>query len=325
MQSSNLKAQNHSLKFKIFLINTAALFVCAVASEKVYFRDENQPLAIGFGQILGEISPPAIDFALLGIQPPPYFVESSYQPSVPDVTAAAVLILDRVSHEMLYKKNSRQKLPVASLTKLMTAVVALENLPLDEVVAIQNPADNGSKMGLVNGEKIRIEDLIWGLLLSSGNDAAYALMEEGNRRMETSFIQTMNEKAQFLGMQNTHFVNPSGLDQANHYSTAYDLALLTDYVLRFPLIDKTVATPKTTVTSTDGKIVHELKSTNELLGRIEGVTGVKTGTSQRAGDSLILLVERGGHEIIIVLLGSRERWAEGKALIDWVFKNFRWE
>lgn len=296
---------------------------------------KNQPVSAsqptGFNQVLGSQNNEGIN--LPQIVAPPYLIDNPLP--FPAISATSYEIYDRESRMEILGLNEHQQIATASLTKLLTAIVGLKNLKLDDVVEIGEPVINGSNMGLKAHEKIYFENLLWGLLLPSGNDAAYAIAQAagaiiGNsddpKISEQTFITAMNNEAQFLNLFESHFANPAGLDEIDHsnFSTAFDLARLSDYAVRFPIIASIVQTPTATVFSTDRKIFHQLINTNDLLGKIQGVIGIKTGTTPASGQSIILNVNRNGHEVIFVILGSKDRDSDARQLIEWVFKNYRW-
>lgn len=281
--------------------------------------------------------------------PAPLPIQTNQNLPTPQLTAKAVLVLDRAGHTLLFEKNAHQRLPPASLTKIMTALLTLENLPLEQVVVVGEVVngDNGSSMHLLAGERISVENLLWGLLLPSDNDAATVLAQalgeklmvqnsdsslppqftnqQFNNLTIQQFVSLMNSKAALLHLQNTRFENPVGFDEVSHFSTAYDLAILTNAALKYSILAQMVATLQKTVSSVDGKISHPLYSTNLLLGKVEGVQGVKTGTSDAAEECLVVLVEREGHAVLLVILGSETREEDAKKLIEWVYKNFIWD
>jgi D-alanyl-D-alanine carboxypeptidase len=258
-----------------------------------------------------------IEFAPISSYP----IKNSFAP-IANVSARAIYAFDLDSQVMLLEKNSQERLPPASLTKLMTAIVVLENCDPKKVITVGKLSKNGSLMGLIEGESITVESLLYGLLLPSGNDAAYALAKGCLGSVE-HFVYSMNEKAQYLGMKNTHFVNPAGFDHPHHYSTVKDLAVLSREALKNGLISKIIKTKKLRTTDISGQIVHELENLNQLLNNPE-VLGIKTGRTQKASENLILAREKNGHLIIVIILGSQDRFAEGRLLSDWVFANFTW-
>ncbi len=242
--------------------------------------------------------------------------------------AKAALLMDLDSGTLLYEKEARKSMSVASLTKIMTALVILENHDLDEVVMVEEDYNQTEELGvriwLNQYEKITVGNLLIGLLVRSAGDAAMALAAYHSGSVD-AFVNEMNARAQMLHLDHTHFTNPIGLDDPDHYSSAFDLAILTKHALRYPDFRRIVRLPRAAITSTDGEITHEFESTNYLLESYLDIRGVKTGTTDEAGQSLINLARhRNGKEVIVVLLNSPERFQESKRLIDWVFRNFSW-
>ncbi|MEK7526124.1 MAG: D-alanyl-D-alanine carboxypeptidase family protein [Patescibacteria group bacterium] len=244
--------------------------------------------------------------------------------SFPVVSSQGVIAVDIDSGTTLYEKNADQALLPASTTKILTALTALDYFPLEAKLTVERIVVDGQKMGLVKGEEITFENLLYGLLVYSGNDAAEVVAQNypGGREL---FVNAMNMKAKQLHMDNSRFENPVGFDNYNHTSTAKDMVRLARVAIQDPVISKIVATKHITVTDTTGKIAHNLQSTNELLEVIEGVKGVKTGWTQGARENLITLVERNNHKVMIAVLGSQDRFGETKELINWIFANYTWE
>lgn len=241
-----------------------------------------------------------------------------------EISAEGVIVYDLESGVTLYGRNSEEVLSPASTTKIMTALVALEHYDLDEVVTIETVANSGQVMGLVPGEKITVENLLYGALIHSGNDAAWALAEHYEGGVE-KFVAAMNEKAAALHLTNTHFTNPVGYDDPIHKMTAVDLSRLSAYALTNKTIAKIVAIPQITISDVDYTRFHSLTNVNALLGKIPGVAGIKTGWTEDAGENLVTLVERNGHRIIIVVLKSLNRFNDTEMLINWVFANYTWQ
>lgn len=240
------------------------------------------------------------------------------------ISAEAALAVDLESQTTLYERNSSARLSIASLTKLMTAYIVLEENNPDDIVTISSTAANktGSRMGLYEGETITIRNLLYGLLIKSGNDAAVALAEF-NAGSESAFVNKMNTRAQELGMFDTHFTNTTGLDSEAAYSSARDMTLLSSHLARDPNIREIVKLSSTEVTSTSG-YVHRLVNTNILLGQL-GIKGLKTGKTPGAGECLITLAEsEDGHEILTIVLGSDNRFADTKILVDWIYRAYSW-
>ncbi|MGB9637237.1 MAG: D-alanyl-D-alanine carboxypeptidase family protein [Microgenomates group bacterium] len=254
--------------------------------------------------------------------PKPYPVNKGIY-LLPELTAKSVFIVDVDSAVVLYQKNADLRLLPASTTKMMTALVALDQYPLEKVLTVGQLVIDGSKIGLLPGEQITVENLLYALLVDSANDAAEVLAQNYPGG-ESAFVLAMNQKAADLKLENTHFSNPVGLDGKDHYSTAEDLGRLAAVVISQPILAKIVATTEIVISDTSGTIKHNLKNTNELVGKVEGVKGIKTGWTQNAGECLVTLVEKGGHRVIIVVLESKSRFAETQSLINWVFGNFEW-
>lgn len=229
----------------------------------------------------------------------------------------------------IYGKDENKQTAMASTTKIMTAIVVLENCKdLSEIVTIDSKAagTGGSRLGLKKDDKITVEGLLYGLLMRSGNDAAVALAEYIAGSKE-EFAKLMNNKAHELGLKNTNFVTPHGLDDPKHYTTAYELAQITDYALENNKFAQIVKTQYATI-SING-YSKELKNTNELLlGNIEGVYGVKTGFTNNAGRCLVTAVKRKNMDLIIVVLGAdtrKDRAKDSLKLIDYIYQNYRVE
>ena len=206
---------------------------------------------------------------------------------------------------------------------MMTALVAIESFALDQVITVGQITTPPQKIHLLPGETITIENLLYATLVASGNDAAEALAAAFPDGRE-AFIVAMNSKATALHLTNTHFTNPTGFDFVNHYSSALDLARLATSALKNPTFARIVSTPKISVFSADSKIEHKLTNINQLLGRLDGVKGVKTGYTEEAGEALVALTERNGHQILTVVLGSQDRFGETEKLIEWAFSNHQW-
>lgn len=243
----------------------------------------------------------------------------------PKITAKSALFIETKTGEVLYSKDANKKLPIASLVKVMTALIALEHKDMnDKFVVSQRAADmEPDKMLLVAGEKLTLRDLLYGIFLISANDAAEVLAEgtTGNRE---EFIKLMNDKARQLGMNDTYFVNPTGLDEDanNSYSTAYDLAILTRYLIReHPEVVETSKTPHIYIERTDEHQDYDMYTGINLLTTYPGVIGFKTGYTPEAGLTLITLVRRDDYEVIGVLLGSADRRDEARELLDYSFKK----
>lgn len=241
----------------------------------------------------------------------------------PEITAKAGLVMDLNSSVVLYKKNSNLRLFPASTTKIMTGLVSLENYNLDQILEVKTGLVDGSVINLDAGEKISVRNLLYGLLVASGNDAAQTLAENYPNGVQ-GFVEAMNNKAVELNLNDTNFTNPMGYDQPNHYTSAKDLARLTSYAISNNEFTKFVSTPEVMISDINGENIT-LKNTNLLVGKVDGVMGVKTGLTDLAGECLVTLVERDEKKVLIVLLGSSNRFGETQKIIDWVYNNFHWQ
>lgn len=270
------------------------------------------------------ISPQLKQESVLGInQWFPGIVDN--QPDAPQITAKAAVFLDTKSGEVLYAKNIHEKLQIASLAKVMTVLIALEHKKMgDTFIVSQRAADmEPDKMLLIAGEKLTLEELLDGIFLVSANDAAEVLAE-GTTENREEFIKLMNSKAQQLGMKDTLYVNPTGLDEdsGSSYSSAYDLAILARYLIRhYPQVVDISQTEHIYLPITESHQDYDMYSGINLLTTYPGVVGFKTGYTPEAGLTLITLARKNGHEIIGVLLGSGDRRDEARELLDYSFKK----
>jgi len=238
----------------------------------------------------------------------------------PVIGAIAAIVIDADSGRVLYEKNAYSRRAIASTTKIMTAIVALENGNLDDIVTISKSAAvvGGSSINLQVSEKLKLSELLYGLLLNSGNDAAVAIAEHIGGTVE-KFSDMMNKKAMELGAKDSHFLSPHGLDKDGHYSTAYDLALITKYALKNTTFCKIVSTKSTTIYN------RSLYNTNEMLELYPGADGVKTGYTGQAGRCLVTTAKRDNMRIISVVLncGSRTiRAQSSKNILDFAYENY---
>src|SRR3989338_6943325 len=225
---------------------------------------------------------------------------------VPGFTARAVLIKDLITDTILYQKDANIPHPIASTTKIMTALVASEYFKQNSVLSVGSSANiPGSRVGLVYGEDLSFRALLYGMLLNSGNDAAFTLAENYQGGV-SGFVSAMNKKVLELNLKNTHFDNPAGFDSPNHYSSAADLAKITEEALKNDSLARIFATKQTSIVSLDKKYTHQLTNLNRLLSQVKGVLGVKTGFTEGAKENLVTYVVRDGHRILTVTLGSND-------------------
>lgn len=240
----------------------------------------------------------------------------------PEISAQSALVYDTTTKKVLYSKNPKEKLPMASLTKIMTAVIALENKRRDDAyVVTQNDLVGEDSMGLSAGETLTLSDLLYGLILNSGNDAAEVLAQNFPGR--DFFIKAMNDKVKSLGLSDTNFTNPTGLEgDGKQYITAYDLLVITDYALsNFPLFDQVVSTFDYDIPYTSQHKAFYLENQTNLLTSYPGVKGVKIGYTPEAGLCLVTYLDYSGHKIIGVVLGSGDRRGEMIELLDYSLKS----
>lgn len=267
-----------------------------------------------------------------------------------DLTAKAILVIDIASGKIIYGKDADKKLPIASLTKLATALAILElsdknmhndwisgermiyNLEKSIIItksAIEQEGDSGS---LEEGEIIKAKDLLSAMLIASSNDAAWALAEDAGRESReggtiSDFVELMNRMAQSEKMEATHFSNPTGIDDKENYSSAGDVLRVTQKFMRYyPEIFALTKIKKLDIKSLDGTNLHHLENTNKLLGKMPGIIGGKTGFTDEAGESLVLVVKNpvNGAIISAAIIGSKDRFREMEKLVDWVWDSYEW-
>lgn len=250
---------------------------------------------------------------------------------VPEISASAAIVVDDASMEVLYGRDPYTPRPPASVTKMATAIVAMEQGRLDDIVTsdthywdLAYQADS-TTMGLEPGDLVTLRDLLYGLMLVSGNDAASVIARHVSGS-EEAFVQEMNRLAQRLGMKDTHWVTADGLSDPAHYSSPWDLVLLSRYLMRFPDLREIVGTEEYTARGVrDGGVIgYELYNHNPVLNYTPGVDGIKTGYTEEAGRTFSLTAERDGHRIYIVLLDSALRAQDAIALVEWAYENHVW-
>ena len=251
-------------------------------------------------------------------------IETSNNPEELDLNSRIALIYDRASGNILFEKNGKKQTPMASTTKIMTAIVVLENANLKDTVTIDSKAagTGGSRLGLKKNDKITVNDLLYGLMLRSGNDAAVALAIHVGGSID-GFAQMMNDKAKEMGLTNSHFVVPHGLDNAEHYTTAFELAKMADYALNIEKFKEIVSTKVTTIYING--YAKSINNTNQLLGSVSGVYGVKTGFTNGAGRCLVSSCKRDDLDIITVVIGAdttKLRTSDTMKLIEYAFNNY---
>lgn len=295
------------MKFKkimiFFLISIFAFSGIVLADDEIEEFDEN---------IMSEIEAEAV------------LETAAKNMKEPETYSKHIICMERSTGEVLYEKDAYTQTAMASTTKILTCIIALENCDMTETVEISSKAAHtgGSTLGISAGSTMTMESLIYGLMLRSGNDCAVAIAEHIGGSIE-EFAEIMNEKAKALGLVNSHFVTPHGLDNDDHYSTAYDMAILTNYALNNDKFREIVGVKTTTIMI--GNSPRTISNTNELLGNVDGVYGVKTGFTGNAGRCLITSCRKGNLDIIIVVLGADTKKIRGldtRNIITYIFANY---
>jgi D-alanyl-D-alanine carboxypeptidase (penicillin-binding protein 5/6) len=234
----------------------------------------------------------------------------------PAASAALVKIGDKV----VWEQEADQRLPQASLTKIMTALLVLERYQPDAVVTISKEAAAArpTKIGLRAGDKMRLADLLAAALVHSANDACRALAD-WHSGDEQKFVERMNERARELGLNDTHFANACGFDAEGHYSTAHDLVVLSEAALKYKTFSRLVNKPQMVIRTVDGRRKFAFRTTNALIGHYDGAMGVKTGFTFKAGPCLVAVSKRNNMRVMIVLLNARNRWPNARQMFDVAF------
>nr|WP_233168218.1 D-alanyl-D-alanine carboxypeptidase family protein [Paenibacillus roseus] len=247
------------------------------------------------------------------------YVEASKAPEAPGVHAKAAALVDVASGRILFSQNGDEQMLIASLTKIMTAIVAIEHGNLSDTVKVSKRAfgKEGSSIYLKLGEEMTLQNMLYGLMLRSGNDAATAIAEHVGGS-EEGFVVLMNEKAKWLGLEHTHFTNPHGLDHKEHYSTANDLAKLAAYALRNNDFREIVKTKTKQVGERD----YSWKNKNKMLFMYEGADGVKTGYTKKAFRTLVSSATRNGQQLAAVTLNDGNDWVDHSVMLDFGFENY---
>lgn len=287
----------------------------------------NKPIQASINQTQGDATP--IKLPTAENVDSVFFPIRNWAVAEPEIFAKSAIVMNfkqNNGNNVLFKKNTEQVLPIASLTKLMTAITALENYGSEEIIKVSKDAviidgDNG---GLINGEELQIKDLLYIMLVESSNDAAMALAKDSTKIDYDRFIELMNNKAKEMGLKNTKFVEPIGLSPQNE-STVSEMALIANYALEIPLLAEILETPEATIYSIDKKFIHNLTSTNKLFGRIPALLGGKTGYTEEARGCMITFVNINNNYLITVILGSSQREDDTSKLIDWAQTAWIWQ
>jgi len=244
------------------------------------------------------------------------------QPDPFPQVAASYLV--QVNGSLLWEKEANRRLPPASLTKLMTALLTVEHDQPQAIATVSLAAahESGTRLGLKTGEKFHVEDLLAAALIASANDACHALADylAGS---QTRFVQLMNQRAEKLGMLNTHFANACGHDADSHYSTTHDLAVLANELIKHPLITELTAKTGARISTLDGARSYPFASKNALIGRYPGALGLKSGYTPKAGKCLVAYARRGNTQVLLVMLHGFDRWWDAADILDIAFGHAR--
>lgn len=237
-------------------------------------------------------------------------------------SAECACVINALTGDVVFSKNMNQKHAMASTTKIMTAIVAIERCNMDEIVDVSATAANqeGSAAYISEGNQYYMKDLLYGLMLNSGNDAAVAIAEHV-AGSEESFAELMNEKAEELGLGNTHFMNPSGLDNPEHYTTVYNLALIARYAMTLTQFREIVATQTAQVQALNSDEILYFSNHNKMLSLYEGANGIKTGFTKSTGRCLVSSAQRDGMEFIAVTLNDPNDWNDHAKMLDYAFSE----
>ena len=249
-------------------------------------------------------------------------VLAAAQPDPFPEVAASYLV--ELNGNAIWARQPDRRLPPASLTKLMTALLVLEQARPDDVVTINPSAtrETGSRIGLKSGERFRVQDLLAAALIPSANDACHALADhiDGN---ESKFVARMNHRARSLGLRNTHFTNACGHDEPGHYSSAHDLSILAHALLKYPSLIDVTSQKKMQIATLDGQHRYTLENKNALIGRYEGALGLKTGFTPKAGKCLVAYAKRGDNTVLFIMLHGKDRWWDAVDVLDLAFDHAR--
>ncbi len=253
------------------------------------------------------------------------FTSKTQEEILAEVSASSVYVIDIPSASILIEKNSYEPHYPASTVKLMTAITALKTYRESDSIIIEPGDIRGSnKNGFFVGEELQVRDLLKAMLISSDNDVADLLARHHPEGM-TGFVQAMNDNARKLHLSSSFFANPSGIDQLAQQVTARDISVLAREIIKNPLLKNMVGIKETTISDASGEYSHNLFSTNEFLAQEFGIVGVKTGTTPLAGEVLVTEVDKAGRQVLLVVMGSDDRYSDTKLLIDWVFGEYTWK
>jgi len=247
----------------------------------------------------------------------PYVINTQI---IPSITATSVYVIDLDSATPLYAKDQHARLFPASTTKIITALTAMKFFKLDKILTVKRVITEGQVAGLVVGERLTFENILYALLVHSGNDAAYVVADNFPGGYDKFIIQ-MNEVTKELHMANSRFTNPAGLDATGQYISAFDLSLAARKLLENKELSRIVSTKSITISDVGFTNFHSLTNVNKLLGEIPGLGGLKTGYTENAGENLVSFYTHGGRRYVIVILKSEDRFEDTKNIIQWIITN----
>ena len=250
----------------------------------------------------------------------PYLNNPSW---LPEISAIGAYVIDLDTATPIFEKNSQRSFLPASTVKIITALTAVDYFKPDDILTVKKVISEGQVIGLFRGEKLTFENLIYGLLIHSGNDAAYVIADNypGGQK---AFVEKMNQKAVELKMTKSQFKNPAGLDDFGQHTTPFDLSLAGRKLLKTPLLAKTVAIKSITISDVNFEHFHQLSNVNRLLGEVVGLGGIKTGYTEDAGENLVSFYKKNGHQFIIVILKSDDRFTDTINVVNWIDGNVKY-
>lgn len=238
----------------------------------------------------------------------------------PNISAQGVYVIDAHSATPVLERNKDAHFFPASTAKIITALVALDIYKNTDVLTVKRVISEGQVVGLVQGEELRVQELLYGLLVHSGNDVAYVLADNYGPGYD-AFVARMNEKAAQLSMSNSLFTNPAGLHDPRQHTSPFDLSLAGRKLLQNELLSTIVSTPSITISDVNFEHFHALSNVNKLLGKIPGIGGLKTGYTEEAGENLVSFYKRNGHQFLIVIMKSGDRFYDTEAIVHWIDTN----
>ncbi len=271
----------------------------------LFFLDFEASSSLNYPKVLGENSISTTEYPILRTK------------ILPEISAKGAVVMDSDSKVVLYSKNPDLRFSTASTAKIMTALTALSYFKPNDILTVGEATDEGTLLGLKTGQQMTFRDILYGLLLPSANDVAFTIAQ--NYSSTTDFVRQMNLNAVKLNLYNTHYQDPAGLEDDGDYTTPLDLARLASVAIKNPTFAKVVGTKQKTIADLSGTS-YQLNNLNKLLG-FDGVDGVKTGTTEGAGQVLVTSKLEGNHTIIIVVMGSQDRFTDTEKLLSLVSDN----